>query len=159
MGVPTRSLGTDGPAVPAVSVGLMSLGHIYGDAGDLETRLSFLDQLHEMGARHWDAADGYGDVEEVVGEWFARNPDKRKDIFYATKFGLKFADGVMTVRNDPEYIQKAIESSLRRSQTDYIDLYYCHRVDGKNPIEKTVEYMAGLQKYGAYLRSSKDLRS
>ncbi|PVH97438.1 putative aldo/keto reductase [Periconia macrospinosa] len=148
MSVITRHLGKNGPAVPAVSVGLMSLGHVYGDAGDLETRLNFLNQMYEIGARHWDAADGYGDVEEVVGEWFSRNPDKRKDIFYATKFGLKFSEGIMTVRNDPDYIHEAIEKSLQRSKTDYIDLYYCHRVDGKNPIEKTVECMAKLQRAG-----------
>ena len=150
----TRHLGKDGPTVPAVSVGLMSLGHIYGDAGDLETRLEFLSQLYEAGARHWDAADGYGDAGDVVGEWFTRNPEKRKHVFYATKFGLDISTGALQVHNDPEYIRAAIERSLRRSKTDYIDLYYCHRVDGKNPIEKTVGVMAELQRYMADPKSS-----
>jgi aryl-alcohol dehydrogenase-like predicted oxidoreductase len=52
----------------------------------------------------------------------------------------------MGIRSDPEYVRQACETSLKRLGTSYIDLYYCHRVDGKTPIEKTVEAMAQLKK-------------
>lgn len=142
----TRPLGPNGPTVPAVSIGLMSMGGVYGDAGDTETRLEFLDALWEMGARHWDCADGYADAEDVVGEWFKRNPAKRRDIFYATKFGLNLGnDMVMSVRNDAEYIDQACNRSLSRLNSNYIDLYYVHRVDGKTPIEETIKNMVKLK--------------
>lgn len=138
----TRNIGRDGPSVNAISVGLMSLGHAYGNAGDTPTRLKYLDGLYQMGITSWDDADIYGDTEDLVGEWFTANPDKRKDIFLATKGGFT-ANGV---RTDPEYVKQACEKSLQRLKTDYIDLYYMHRVDGKTPIEKTIEALVELKK-------------
>ena len=60
----------------------------------------------------------------------------------ATKFGnIRDKDGNITARNDPEYIRSAIESSLKRLQTDYIDLFYCHRLTGEIPIEEITSLM------------------
>ena len=123
----------------------MSLGHAYGHAGDDATRLAFLDKIYALGELNWDDADIYGDSEDVVGQWFAANPEKRKDVFVSTKFG--FVDiSTAKVRTDPKYVKEAIEKSLKRMQTNYVDIYYMHRVDGKTPIEKTVEAMAELKK-------------
>ena len=143
----TTTLGASGPTVNALGIGLMSLGHAYGDAGDDETRLAFLDKLWEMGETFWDDADIYGDSEELVGKWFTLHPERRKDIFLATKFGFVSVDPTkaMEIRSDPEYIREALEKSLKKLKTDYVDLYYCHRVDEKTPIEHTVKAMADLK--------------
>lgn len=143
MAFPTRKIGLEGTQVPSVSVGLMSLGHAYGHAGDDAERLKFLDALYEMGETHWDDADIYGDTEDLVGQWFTSNPDKRKNVFLATK-GAFQSD--RSVRSDPEYVRQACEKSLKRLKTSYIDLYYMHRVDSKTPIEKTMQALAELKK-------------
>lgn len=62
--------------------------------------------------------------EELIGKWFART-GKRKDVFLATKFGL--ADPLRFPNADPTYVKTAIKDSLKKLQTDYIDLYYLHR--------------------------------
>jgi len=79
--------------------------------------------------------------------WFSKNPDKRKDIFLATKFGGIVVPEGLKVRSDPEYVKIACEKSLKRLGVEYIDLYYCHRVDKITPIEKTVQAMVELKKY------------
>lgn len=104
------------------------------------------EHAHATGLRFWDMADIYGDSEDVVGELIKRS-GKRNDIFLATKFGLqRQPDGKHTFRSDPEYVKAACEKSLQRLGVDTIDLYYCHRVDGVTPIEKTVEAMVELKK-------------
>lgn len=148
MTITTRQLGTNGPRVPALGLGLMSIGGVYGSAPSDEERVSLLDHAYSIGERFWDTADIYMDSEDIVGLWNARNPEKRNDIFLATKFALQFDHETMaqTVRSDPEYVKEACEKSLKRLKTNYVDLYYCHRVDGKTPIEKTVEAMVELKK-------------
>ncbi|KXG53840.1 Aldo/keto reductase subgroup [Penicillium griseofulvum] len=149
MSLPTRSLGRNGPQVPAIGLGLMSIGSIYGPAGSLEDKVAFLEHAHSIGARFWDTADLYFDSEDAVGEWVKRSGN-RKDIFLATKFAIQFdmAKGVQTVRSDPEYVKASCEKSLKKLGVDTIDLYYCHRVDGITPIEKTIEAMVELKKQG-----------
>jgi aryl-alcohol dehydrogenase-like predicted oxidoreductase len=145
----TRTLGKNGPSLPAIGFGLMSIGGTYGAAPSDEERTALLDHAHAIGEHFWDTADIYADSEDAVGLWVKQNPAKRKDIFLATKFGIQFdpATYTQTLRCDPEYIKEACERSLKRLNTDWIDLYYCHRVDGKTPIEKTVEAMVELKKY------------
>ena len=88
------------------------------------------------------------DSEDLVGKWFKKT-GKRSDIFIATKFGnLVDKDGNRSVRSDPAYIREACDKSLKRLGIPTIDLYYCHRVDGITPVEKTVEAMAQLKKEG-----------
>ncbi|KIX01278.1 uncharacterized protein Z518_09003 [Rhinocladiella mackenziei CBS 650.93] len=102
-----------------------------------------------MGATHWDDADLYGDTEELLGKWFTKNPEKRQDIFLTTKFGFAGMDGPnFLIRSDPEYVKIASARSLSKLKTNYIDLYYCHRVDGKTPIEETVKALADLKNEG-----------
>ncbi|CAG8212127.1 unnamed protein product [Penicillium nalgiovense] len=149
MSLPTRSLGCNGPEVPAVGLGLMSLGNVYGPAGSLEDKVAFLEHAHSIGARFWDTADLYLDSEDVVGEWLKKSGN-RNDIFLATKFAMQLdiSTGIQTVRSDPEYVKVACEKSLKRLGIETIDLYYCHRVDGVTPIEKTIEAMVELKNQG-----------
>jgi aryl-alcohol dehydrogenase-like predicted oxidoreductase len=95
------------------------------------------------------AADVYGDSEDLLGKWFAANPEKRKDIFLATKFANKvLPDGTREVDSTPEYAKACCDKSLKRLGIDCIDLYYCHRLDKKTPIENTVRAMAELKAEG-----------
>lgn len=144
MSLPTRTIGKNGPEVAGLGSGLMSLGHAYGHAGSDEERFNFLDKACELGATNWDCADIYGDTEELLGKWFKRSTGNREKVFLATKFG--FLSDLGTVRSDPDYVKSACDESLRKLGVDHIDLYYCHRVDKKTPIEKTVEAMAELKR-------------
>ena len=123
----------------------MGLSAFYGSPESDEERFKILDKAYEMGETFWDSADIYMDSEDLIGKWFKRS-GKRNDIFLATKFALTPVDGTMTIRSDPEYVKEACEKSLKRLGIPTIDLYYCHRLDGKTPVEKTVEAMAQLKK-------------
>lgn len=149
---PLRTLGRDGPQVPLIGLGLMSIGGIYGSAGALDENITFLDHAHSTGQRFWDTSDLYRDSEDIVGEWVKRS-GKRNDIFLATKFAAQRDPKTsgMTFRSDPEYVKIACEKSLKRLSVDVIDLYYCHRVDLVTPIEKTIEAMVELKKYASFL--------
>lgn len=141
-----RTLGRDGPLVSPVGLGMGSLAGFYGTPGTMDESVALLSHAHSIGLRFWDAADVYGDIEDVIGEWVRRNPEKRKDVVIATKFGLKSREGGHTFHSDPEYVREACERSLKRLGTGWVDLYYCHRVDGVTPIERTVEAMVALKR-------------
>lgn len=147
MAIPTRKLGRNGPEVPAIGLGLMSFAGWYSQQNtDEESALKFLDRAHEIGERFWDTADIYGQSEDLVGTWFKKT-GKRSDIFLATKFAIQVTkEGVRGISNDPEYIKEACDRSLKRLGVDSIDLYYCHRIDDKTPVEVTVKAMAELKK-------------
>ncbi len=139
----TRTLGRGGPQVTAIGFGAMGLSAFYGAKQADAERLKVLDHLYNAGGWFWDTSDAYGDSEILIGQWFQRNPEKRKDIVLATKFGNMV--GVLA-RNDRAYVHEACAKSLERLQTSYIDLYYVHRVDPATPIEKTVQAMVELKK-------------
>ncbi|KAJ4378464.1 hypothetical protein N0V86_006168 [Didymella sp. IMI 355093] len=146
MSLPTAQLGRNGPQVNRLGLGLMGLSSFYGKPKPDEERLDILTQAHKLGERFWDSSDLYGDNEVLLGKWFAANKDKRNDIFLATKFAVD--QKTFQVDSSPEYAKNACNASLERLGISQIDLYYCHRVDGKTPIEKTVEAMAELKKEG-----------
>lgn len=103
-------------------------------------------------ARLIHLGDEYGDSEDLLGEWFAANPEKRENIFLATKFGIKSMlgedrKGIM-IDSSPIYCRQAIEKSLRRLKLPYVDLYYVHRLDKITPIEKTMEALVDLKNAG-----------
>ncbi|ETN44937.1 uncharacterized protein HMPREF1541_09812 [Cyphellophora europaea CBS 101466] len=147
---PTRQLGRNGPLVTAIGLGMMSIGGAYGQKNTNEEKFALLDRAYAIGERFWDTADVYFDSEELIGEWFQRNPDKRKDIVLATKCGLSynFETGEQFVDTSPEYVRKACEASLKKLKTNTVDLYYCHRVDGKTPIEETIHALVELKNEG-----------
>ncbi|KAJ8113816.1 hypothetical protein ONZ43_g5060 [Nemania bipapillata] len=141
MALPTRALGSNGPQVPALGLGLMGLSSFYGVPPSDEERLELLDRAYELGCTHWDSAALYGDSEELLGKWFQRT-GKRKEIFLATKFGNHVTpDGGREINNNPDYIRKAVAQSLKRLQTDHIDLLYCHRFSGDVPVEQIIATM------------------
>lgn len=127
----------------------MGLSGFYGKPKPDEQRFAILDHAYQKGERHWDSADMYMDSEDLLGRWFKANPDKRDGIFLTTKFAnLVKEDGTRAVDSSPEYVKKACEKSLKRLGLPYVDLYYCHRLDGITPVEKTVEAMVELKKAG-----------
>ncbi|KAK7744104.1 hypothetical protein SLS53_003625 [Cytospora paraplurivora] len=77
--LPTKPLGKTGRQVPALGFGMMGL-----------KRLALLDRAWELGYTNWDTANSYGDSEVLIGKWFKLHPERRADIFLATKFGIKF---------------------------------------------------------------------
>ena len=146
----TRQLGKYGPQVSALGLGTMGLSIGYGKVEGDEERFKVLDRAYELGQTHWDSADVYLDSEDLIGKWFKRT-GKRDEIFLATKFGVKISllpdrKNNRSIRSDPEYVKESCEKSLKRLGIETIDLYYCHRVDLKTPIEKTVEAMVELKK-------------
>jgi len=80
-------------------------------------------------------------AQKLIGNWLAKNPEKRKDVFLCTKFGFTRLPGETfgPACSDPTYIPQALQASLEDLRTEYIDLYYQHRVDPKVPIELVLE--------------------
>ncbi|PSN73995.1 aldo-keto reductase, putative [Corynespora cassiicola Philippines] len=151
MSLPTAPLGRNGPQVTRCGLGLMGLSIAYGAIKPDSERLALLDRAYETGVRFWDTADMYGDNELLIAKWFQANPDKRQNIFLATKFANRlFPDGSRAVDSTPEYAKEALETSLRRLNLPSVDLYYVHRVDLKTPIEKTMEAMVELKNQGKF---------
>ncbi|KAI8670141.1 hypothetical protein LRP88_01419 [Fusarium phalaenopsidis] len=146
--LPLRQLGKNGPKIPAVGFGLMGLSIAYGTTESDEERLKVLDRAWELGCTNWDTADAYADSEDLIGKWFKLHPERREDIFLASKFGLKIVDGNFVTDSSPEYARECIERSLKRLGVEYIDLYYMHRAREDVPIEKTVEAMKQLIEEG-----------
>ncbi|KAH8819288.1 NADP-dependent oxidoreductase domain-containing protein [Xylogone sp. PMI_703] len=142
---PTRALGKYGPQVTAIGIGLMGLSAFYGATESDDERFKFLDYIYEAGERFWDTSDAYGDSEQLLGKWFERNPEKRSQIVLATKFG-NLGSGL--ARNDRDFVHQSCENSLQRLKTNYIDLYYVHRVDFQTPIEETIKAMVELKEQG-----------
>lgn len=128
----------------------MGLSSYYGVPKPDEERLALLDHIYDSGEMFWDSADAYQDSEDLLGRWFKANPEKRKDVFLATKFAF-WVDpktGARRVRNEPEYIQEAMDRSLQRLGLPHVDLYYAHRLDPEQPIEVTVQAMKKLKEQG-----------
>ena len=144
----TRTLGQN-LEVSALGLGCMGMSAFYGQRDD-EQSLQTLDRALELGVNFWDTADMYGPHlnEELVGQALQGRRDK---IILATKFGIQLlSDNPMDrrINGRPEYVKQACDDSLKRLNTDYIDLYYQHRVDPETPIEETVGAMKELVEAG-----------
>ena len=142
-----RRLGRDGPLVPAIGLGCMSLSGVYGDADDAQS-VELIRQAVDLGVTHLDSSDmyGWGHNETLLGRALKGIRDK---VFLATKFGqTQNPGGPNGVNGRPDYVQAACEASLRRLGVEVIDLYYQHRVDPAVPIEETVGAMARLVEQG-----------
>jgi aryl-alcohol dehydrogenase-like predicted oxidoreductase len=142
-----RALGTQGLVVSQQGLGCMGMSAWYGPT-DEEESIATIHRALELGITFLDTADVYGQGanEELVGRAIAGHRD---DVVLATKFGNRwFDDGSRTIYGTPEYVQTAIDASLRRLNVDHVDLYYQHRVDANTPIEETVGAMAELVRAG-----------
>jgi aryl-alcohol dehydrogenase-like predicted oxidoreductase len=142
MTIPTRRLGTSGLVVSMQGLGCMGMSQSYGKADPAESRAT-IDRALELGVTFLDTANVYGDGhnETFVGKALA---GRRDQVVLATKFTLARDDGKMQIDGSPENVRRSIDASLTRLATDYVDLYYQHRVDPNVPIEDTVGAMAEL---------------
>ncbi|CAK7238647.1 MAG: hypothetical protein STHCBS139747_000065 [Sporothrix thermara] len=146
--IESRPLGKNGPLLPRIGLGLMNNSGGYNAIPSDEERMAFLDKAFAIGERLWDTADIYQDSEDLLCKWFKANPEKRKDVFLSTKFGSKMSGLSMSLDSSPEYCRASLAKSLSRMGLDYIDLYYVHQIDGKTPIEKTMEPLVEFKKEG-----------
>src|SRR5919206_406660 len=149
-----RKLGSAGLEVSALGLGCMTMSHGYGSPEERDERESIatIRRAIELGVTFFDTAEAYGPYknEELFARALKELKAERDRLVVATKFGFKFdAKGAIAgVDSRPEHIREAVEGSLRRLQTDYIDLLYQHRVDPNVPIEDVVGTMADLVREG-----------
>jgi aryl-alcohol dehydrogenase-like predicted oxidoreductase len=132
--VRTRTLGSSGPLVSVVGLGCNNFGSRVNEDGTREV----VDAALETGITLLDTADVYGNrggSETALGKALKGRRDR---VVLATKFGHAMTDDAPPNRGSREYIRQAVEESLRRLQTDWIDLYQYHRPDGITPIEETL---------------------
>ncbi|MFI0516017.1 aldo/keto reductase [Streptomyces sp. WSLK1-5] len=136
--IPTARLGDTGPAVGVQGLGCMGMSFAYGPTDAKESRAT-LERALELGITLYDTADAYGNGENetFLSPFFKAHRD---EVVIATKFALSIPADDPTrriIRNDPPYIRKAVEASLKRLDVDAIDLYYMHRRDVDVPIPGT----------------------
>jgi aryl-alcohol dehydrogenase-like predicted oxidoreductase len=145
-----RTLGTQGLTVSALGLGCMGMSQSYGTAEERDERESIatIHRAIEIGVTFLDTAEVYGPYtnEELVARALQ---GRRDEVIIATKFGFRIEGGkVAGVNSRPEHVREAVEGSLRRLNTDRIDLLYQHRVDPEVPIEETVGAMSELVRQG-----------
>lgn len=154
MKIKKLALGNQGLVVPAIGLGCMGMtgfeeGNMYGKADEQEA-IATIHRSLELGGNFLDTADLYGPLknEQLIAKAIANNRDK---YIIATKFGWEIDDNnkvTWAINGKKEYVKKALERSLKNLNTDYIDLFYLHRLDKSTPIEETVEAMSELVKEG-----------
>jgi aryl-alcohol dehydrogenase-like predicted oxidoreductase len=141
--VRTRSLGAEGPEVTVVGLGTNN----FGARIDFEQSLAVLDEAIEQGVTLVDTADIYsqGASEEFIGRALE---DRRDAVLVATKFGKPMDENPSERRGSGEYIRWAIEGSLRRLRSDYVDVYQMHEPDPNTPVEETLATLDELVREG-----------
>ena len=143
-----RTLGSQGLTVSALGLGCMGMSEFYPPIDDVES-VATIHRALDLGVTMLDTADMYGPFtnEVLVGGAICGRRDR---VILATKFGqVRGEDGShLGINGSPAYVRSACDASLKRLGTDYIDLYYQHRVDVNVPIEDTVGTMAELVKAG-----------
>jgi aryl-alcohol dehydrogenase-like predicted oxidoreductase len=143
----TRKLGAQGLVVSELGLGCMGMSQSYGVRDDAES-LATIDRALALGVTFFDTAEVYGPFhnEELLGRAVKGRRDR---AIVATKFGFRIEGGKITgLDSRPAHVREVVEASLRRLQTDRIDLLYQHRVDRQVPIEEVVGAMAELVRQG-----------
>ena len=145
-----RQIGKSPLQVPVLCLG----GNVFGWTVDERESFRVLDAALDAGLNFIDTADVYsrwvsghagGESETVLGKWFARS-GRRSQVVLATKVGLDMGDGKKGLSG--KYIAEAVEASLRRLQTDYVDLYQVHSDDKETPLEETLSALDTLVDHG-----------
>jgi aryl-alcohol dehydrogenase-like predicted oxidoreductase len=145
-----RTLGRSTLKISPVCLG----GNVFGWTVDEPTSFSILDAWLDAGFNFVDTADVYsrwapghagGESETIIGKWLKAS-GKRDKVILATKVGMDMGDGRIGLK--PAYIRQAVEDSLRRLQTDRIDLYQAHKDDESTPLDQTLECFGALVKEG-----------
>ena len=140
--------------VSPVGLGCMGFSHAYGEPTEKNEAIKIIREAFDFGYNFFDTAECYTGVnsdgtisynEELVGE--ALRPVREK-VIIATKFGVQHAGDHLNLDSSPEKIRKSVDGSLRRLGTDYIDLYYQHRIDPKISAEDVAGTISGLIKDG-----------
>jgi aryl-alcohol dehydrogenase-like predicted oxidoreductase len=131
--LPSRPLGASGLDVSVIGLGCNN----FGRRTDLESTRRVIDATIAEGITFLDTADiyGKGESEQFLGEVLQ---GRRDQVVLATKFGMDMGDG-LGPRGGRDYIRHAIDASLRRLRTDFVDYYWYHRPDGQTPIADTLE--------------------
>lgn len=143
--------------VSAVGLGCMGLSHAYGAPTEKSQAIRLIEQAVDMGYTFFDTAEVYGTPddphqnESLIGEALHGCRDR---VIIATKFGIHFdmeskpVNKPLIPDSRPEIIRRSVEASLKRLKTDYIDLYYQHRMDPNVPIEEVAGVISDLIKEG-----------
>jgi aryl-alcohol dehydrogenase-like predicted oxidoreductase len=145
-----RKLGEQGLEVAAIGLGTMGMTMAYGRGGDEASHIATLRKAHELGVTMFDTAElyglGSGENEKLVGRAVH---GFREEIVLATKFGFDMDDPSKRGRDSrPEHIREVAENSLRYLQTDFLDVFYQHRVDPDVPIEEVAGAVGELIEQG-----------
>jgi len=142
-----RTLGKGDLEVSAIGLGCMGMSSAHGPAPDKKEMISLIHKAIDRGVTFFDTAEVYGPFinEELVGEALA---PFREEVIIATKFGIKKEDGKQVLDSKPEHIRQSVEGSLKRLNTETIDLYYQHRVDPDVPIEEVAGVIQDLMREG-----------
>ncbi|WP_110258166.1 aldo/keto reductase [Undibacterium pigrum] len=143
----TRQLGQQGLLVSELGLGCMGMSTAYGAADENES-IATIHRALELGLNFFDTAEQYGPYanEALLGKALR---GRRSEVVLATKFGFKIENNQITgLDSHPRHIRQAVEGSLQRLGTDYIDLLYQHRVDPAIPIEEVIGCMADLVQKG-----------
>ena len=151
-----KHLGRTGLKVSRLCLGTMN----FGDVTDEQTSFRIMDRALEVGINYFDTADvyggpqspdmekGYGISEEIIGRWLAQGGGRREKIVLATKVYQPMETGPNDRHLSAYHIRKACEASLRRLQTDHIDLYQMHHIDRQTPWEEIWQAMELLVQQG-----------
>lgn len=136
-----------GKLVHPIGLGCRNLSHPYGPRPPHEARIALLHRALDLGVEHFDTAAMYGagENEQLLGE--ALKP-VRSRVTIASKSGMHYAGATRVIDGRPEVLERTCEETLRRLQTDHVDLYYLHRVDRSVPVEDSVGALSQLIRKG-----------
>ncbi|MCY0976751.1 aldo/keto reductase [Chryseobacterium wangxinyae] len=154
MNIEIIQLGNQGLMIPKIGLGCMGMtgfedANMYGEADETEA-IATIHRSLELGGNFLDTADLYGPFknEQLIAKAVGKN---REQYIIATKFGWEIDDSnkvTWAINGSKDYVKKSVERSLKNLNTDYIDLYYMHRLDKNTPIEETVQAMSDLVQEG-----------
>ncbi len=148
-----RRLGRTGLKVSTICLGTMQ----FGWTADEKTSFDIMDRAVELGCNFFDTADVYsrwapgndgGVSETIIGNWLAEGRVRREDLILATKVRGTMGSGPNDVGLSRQHILNAVEDSLERLQTDYIDLYQVHSPDYETPLDETLQALDDLVRAG-----------